>query len=205
MNLFMADVAGDNLQGASFGLAHEPTRRDAPNPVGKMAACQTAVPQTAVQHNVALHPASFQQRLPHFCSGPSSRQYQFQAFEPAKSAPEPHQGIPLQWRSTSPHPGSKSPNQPLRGDGKAKGIHPPQEQALLVAYGGKLFRQICNAPLKCRPVWPLMNIAHNLRTYCGEYRPQTPHFSRGASDVCGIHDDLDVTFVVFLHGNPQHT
>lgn len=94
-----------------------------------------------------LRPASFQQRLPRFCSGHQARRCQFQAFEPVKSAPEPRQEIPLQLRSTSQHPGAKSPSQP-QARGEAKGLHPPLEQTLLVAHGGKLFRQLCNGPLE---------------------------------------------------------
>lgn len=61
-----------------------------------------------------LRPVSFQQRLPCFCSGPQASRCQFQAFKQVKSAPEPRQEIPLQLRSTSPHPGAKSPSQPQR-------------------------------------------------------------------------------------------
>jgi len=62
-----------------------------------------------------------------------------------------------------------------KADGETKGIHPAQEQAMRMADGGKMFCQICNVPLKCRPVWPLVNRAHDLRTFCGEYETQTPH------------------------------
>ncbi len=62
----------------------------------------------------------------------------------------------------------------LCADGEAKGTHPAQEQALLVANGGKLFSQRCNVPLKCRPVWTFVNIAHNRRTFCGEYGRDSP-------------------------------
>jgi hypothetical protein len=54
----------------------------------------------------------------------------------------------------------------------------PYQSPLTVAHGGKRLGELLVAPAQIGPIGLLMDIRHNHRTFCGDYRLYSPQSAR---------------------------